>query len=525
SLEVASGGAIRTRGTATLSGDVDLEIEISALALAPFRAYAGADAALDGELAGNVRVQGAAADPASISADLALRAARFALGDIAVAGAIAARVEIAHALRQPSGRFELDAGNAELRYGGAFTKPAGTPASIRGRIVTDEKGGLATDDLELRIRDFEATGSARIGPPLRVDVGRASVDLTGWEALVPALAAAPPSGRVRAEGLRFVGEPRGLTGSIHLEDVRVKPQQLSAPITARGELIARGSELESRGLTFAAAGQPIAVDLRLRDLFGTPRYEVDTRMDAVDANALVTAFAGKPDTLQGPLSLKGSYRGALHPGQSALEALNGEVALDIEKGRLAGVSLLQATFAQLGALGSLGAVALDAGRLFGGRDLQRFYGDEFESIRARLRIVDGVIHAEPLTLLYSAYGAQLTGTLHLSDLSLDMQGRLNIYEDVDASIARNAGARSYQPSSRSIPLASVRGTLDAPKVQVAGRSGLDFATGYAKSLYGEQLKGILDKELGKDAGRAIGGVLEGILGGSAKEPPPTPENH
>jgi hypothetical protein len=516
SLELASGGAISARGTAALGGDLDLELEIAGLALAPLQPYAGAEVALEGLLAGAIRVQGPAANPAAISADLTIRDARFTLSDIAVSGAIVARVDVAHAFERPSGSFDLDASAAVLRYSGAFTKPAGTPASVSGRIVADENGALAVDDVTLRIRDFEATGSARVGPPLRVDVRRATADLEGWAALVPALAAQAPSGRLRAEALRFVSQPPGLSGSLHLENLLLKPPEVSAPIAVSGELIARGSEVGSRDLGIVAAGQSVAVDLRLRDLFGAIRYAIDTRVEGADTNALVTAFAGKPDTLQGPLSLQGSYRGVLDPERPLVGGLSGEADLDIEKGRLAGVSLLQASFAQLGSLGSLGSLALDAGRLFGGRDLQRFYGDEFERIQARLRIVDGIVHAEPLALLYSTYDATLTGTLDLADLSLDMQGLLTIYEEVDGSIARHAGAEGYQPTRRSIPLAAVRGSLDAPKVQIAGNSAVEFASGYAKSLYGGQLESVLDKELGKGTGQAIEDALEGIFGGDRR---------
>jgi hypothetical protein len=124
-----------------------------------------------------------------------------------------------------------------------------------------------------------------------------------------------------------------------------------------------------------------------------------------------------------------------------------------------------------------------------------------------------VAHAEPLSLLYSGYGADLAGTLHLTDLSLDMTGRLTLFEQIDASIAEEVGAEGYEPSRRSIPLASVRGTLGAPEVQLAGNSAVEFATGYARSLYSGKLRGILDKELGKGAGQSIGSALEGLFGG------------
>ncbi len=513
SAELGSGGAAALRGTATLAGELDLELALDALALGPLRPYVGAGGAIDGLLAGSVRVQGPAASPDRISADLAIRQARFALGDIAVAGAIEARADLADALRAPGGSFDLDASDAELRYGGAFTKPARVPATLTGRIVTDARGGLGIDELKLRVPGVEANGRVRLGPPLVVEIDSASAELDGAESFVDALAAAPPKGRVRAEKLRFASEPRALVGVIHFDDLALTPRNLHTPITVRGALVAEGAHLRSRDLSLVAGGQRLTVDLRLLDLFGKLRYEIEAAADAADTNALVTAFAGKPDTLYGPLSLRGSFRGVVDPELPFLDALTGAVQFDIEKGRLVGTSLLQATFSKLGALGTLGALSIQAGRLFSGDHVEKYYRDEFERIHGRLRVNGPVAVAEPLSLLYSAYGAELTGTLHLTDLSLDMVGRLTLFETLDASIAREVGAEGYRPSRRSIPLAAVRGTLDAPKVQLAGNSGVEFATAYAKSLYGGTLKGILDKELGQGAGQAIGGALEGILGG------------
>jgi hypothetical protein len=516
SAELGSGGTAVLQGTATLAGEVDLEIALDALALGALQPYVGADGALDGLLAGTVRVRGPVASPARISADLAIRDARFALSDIAVVGAVQARADVEDALGAPGGDFDLDASEAELRYGGAFTKPAGVPATVSGRIVTDEHGALGIDDVKLRVRGFDATGRVRAGPPLSVEIESANAELDGAETLVHALAAASPSGRVRAEKLHFVSEPPALVGLIHFDDLAVTPRNLDTPITLRGALVAQGTELHSRDLELRAGGQPLAVDLRLSGLFGKLRYEIEAAADDADANALLTAFAGKPDTLYGPLSLRGSFRGAVDPERPFLDALTGTVRFDIEKGRLVGISLLEATFAKLGALGTVGSLAVDAGHLFTGGHFEKYYGDEFELIRGSLRVNGPVAHAEPLTLLYRNYGANLAGTLHLMDLSLEMEGRLTLSKEVDASIADELGAEDYQPSRRSIPLASVGGTLDAPEVQLARSSAVDFATGYAKSLYGGRLKGLLDKELGQGAGQAVGDALDEILGGSAQ---------
>lgn len=513
SLALASGGTLAARGTARLSGELDLEVDIDALALAPLRAYVGADGTLDGRLAGTVRLQGPAASPTRLSADLALRDARFALSDIAVVGAVDAQAELAGSLAAPTGSFDLDASGAELRYGGAFTKPVGVPASIRGEIVTDERGALGVDDVTLRIRNLDATGRARVGPPLRVEIDSAVADLDGAESLIAALAAAPPTGRVRAEKLRFVSDPPALVGVVRFDGLAVTPSNLDAPILVRGGLVAQGTELRSRDLELVAGGQSLAVDLRLLDLFGTPRYEIEANARETDSNALMKAFAGKPDTLYGPLSLRGNFRGAVDPTRPFLDALSGEVEFSIDRGRLVGASLLEATFGELGALRELGSAAVDAGRLFAGEHVDQYYGDEFERIYGSLRVSGSTAYAEPLALLYSSYGADLIGTVHLVDLSLDMKGRLTLFEEIDASIAAEVGAEGYQPRRRVIPLASVRGTLDAPDVKVAGDAGADFAARYARDLYGSKLRGLIDRELGEGAGSAIEGALEGLFGG------------
>jgi len=517
SLALGSGGKLTARGSARLSGELDLEIALDALALGPLRPYVDTDGALDGLLTGTVQLRGPAASPTHISADLSIRDARFDLNDIAVAGAIEARVELSDALEAPSGSFDLDASGADLRYGGAFEKPPGVSATVTGKIVTDERGALGIDEVKLNIRGLDASGRVRMGPPFRVEIDSAVAELDGAESLIKPLAAAPPTGRVRAEKLRFVSDPPALVGVIHFDGLAVTPQNLESPILVRGALVAQGTELRSRDLSLVAGGQPLAVDLRLLDLFGKLRYQIEAQADGADSNALLVAFGGKPDTIYGPLSLRGSFRGAVDTDVAFLDALTGTVQFNIEKGRLVGVSLLEATFGKLGGLVKLGALAVSAGNLFSGGHVEEYYGDEFERIHGNLRLDGSTAHAEPLALLYSDYGADLVGTLHFEDLSLDMTGRLTLFEEIDASIADEVNAEGYEPVRRSIPLASVRGTLDEPDVQLGSNAAADFATRYTTDLYGSKLRGLIDNEFGEGAGGAIQGALEGILGGDSPD--------
>jgi hypothetical protein len=514
SVVLASGGGVKAHGTATLAGELDLTIELSDLALAPARPYLGEGSVLEGLLRGTVSVRGPAANPELVAVDLALADALLTLDDITLRGPVAMRADVGTAATLPTGRFELDASDAELRYGEVFTKPPGTRASVSGRIVSADDGTLGVEDVKLAIKNMDATAKLRAGTPVRVVASTSSFDLAGWEELVPALAAAPLSGAVRLQDLALVSEPLDLRGAIHLEELTASPPDM-APVTLRGTFRAEGNALRTRGMAIVAAEQTFALDAALLDLFGTPAYEAQLTAENADANALSTAFAATPDTLYGPLDLQGSVRGTLDE-RPPLETLRGDIDFGIEKGRLVGVSLLEATFAQLGALGSLGSVAVDAGRAFGGRDLQALYGDEFESLRGTLHIADGVVHAKPFALVYRGYGADLGGTIGLTDFSLDMQGRITLYEATDAIVARNIGAPDgYQPTRRTIPLAAVTGSLDAPVVRIARKSATDFAAAYAKDVYAGKLKKVVDEELGEGSGDLVEqglGAIEGLFG-------------
>jgi len=130
-----------------------------------------------------------------------------------------------------------------------------------------------------------------------------------------------------------------------------------------------------------------------------------------------------------------------------------------------------------------------------------------------------------LRLIYRDYGAELRGGVDLSDLSLDAQGVLTLYEPIDAVIARKAGAPSgYTPARRQVPLAAVKGYLDAPRVRLDAQQVGAFLASYASDVYGDRLGEMLERELGPGAGNVVDQglqVLQGILGGgrSQRSPP------
>lgn len=517
SLRLATGGALQVSGTATLDGELALDLALRDVDLAaaePYVAAAAPGARLAGRLGGDVHVTGPAADP-EVAAQLEVADARVAAAGADVSGPLDIDADIAGAASRPTGPFRLDATRARIVRGDGFAKPAGTTATLDGRLVADAGGAPGVDDLVLALKDAVVRGRLRTAPALRAELSADAFPLDGVEELVPALGRARLGGAVAIPGLAVTAKPLGLEGSVELRDVVANLPDL-APVTLNGVIDAQGTALRSRDLVLVAAKQRFPVQVAVRDLAATPRFEIDLSGERADTNALLSAYTGNPDRVYGPLDVKGTLRGSVGD-RPLLDAVSGVLDFEIDDGRIVGVSLLEAVFDRLG---SLGGLALEAGRVFGGRDLQRFYGDEFEKMLGRLRVADGRVVADELSLLYRGYAADLTGTVGLADLSLDLHGTLTIAEDLDAEIARGLGAaRGYTPRRRRLPLASLGGTLGAPRVQLTRSAAVDFVAGYATDAARSRLGREAEKELGPGTGEAVEKgleVLEGILGGKKK---------
>ena len=154
----------------------------------------------------------------------------------------------------------------------------------------------------------------------------------------------------------------------------------------------------------------------------------------------------------------------------ALSAEKAEVERRIDAGKGFLKFLLEGTIERLGVLG---AFAFALGSAKGGSSLQRFYGDEFESITGTFRVGDGRARSRDLRLLYRHYQVDLDGSLGLVDSSLDFKGLLTIPFEF-AMIAVWVG-------------------LSTPR-----RSELEQK---------------IDERLGEGSGREVIDALEGLLGG------------
>jgi uncharacterized protein involved in outer membrane biogenesis len=451
----------------------------------------------------DVTAQSAAAnEPVAIQGSLA-----DVKGDaLEVAGAVSLEAELDQLGAGASGPFTIDARDASVRYGADFTKPAGTPAALRGRIAPGEGGALAIEDLVIELHDLVARGALRTAPDTELTLSADAFDLAGWDAIVPALGLATPRGKIAIPKLAVSTSPLALRGELALDGLAVTLPD-KAPVALTGAVELLGTDLRTRDLVVRAADQPISVDARVAQLFDGPRFEIAFATKGADSNALLTGYAKQPNRLEGPLDAKGTLGGTTAGGQSLLDTLSGDIALDIEGGRIVGATLLEAV------LGSFGARVNEALQQQGSKDWQRFTTDRFESLRGTLHIAHGQLVTSPVSLTYPDWGAQLEGPIRFADLALDLTGRLTIGEALDAALARAFGARKgYAAEKRTIELASVRGQLGAPKVQLAGKSIANIAAAYAGQIQADELKKRVEKELGPGSGELVDQGLEALKG-------------
>ena len=384
-------------------------------------------------MSGAVELEGPARSPDRIAARLTVRDADLQLGEIALLGPLRLEADLEGGSEAPSGRFDIDATDAELAYGGAFRKPAGTSATVSGRIVSGPDGVLGFDDLKLRVRDLDATVELRTGSRMRMELRAAPFDLAGWEALVPALADWQLGGRLAPGGLALERAPTALHGRVDLNGVRATHAR-GGSLELRGALLGEGPRVRSEGLELVVGDQPFRVDAELVDL-GAPAPRWRLRFEGRDAEVhrLLDGFARRRDALHGRLAIDGDLGLPLDTGGDPLASLTGRVRLEIRDGWTSGRSLLKTS------LDALVAVARPLDLLTRGLHTGRHDSakDRFESITGTFDLAQGMARTEDLRIVEREHSIDLSGTLRLADLALDMRGRL--------SFARRRRARRRAP--------------------------------------------------------------------------------
>jgi hypothetical protein len=515
---LTSGGSFQASGEAKIDGPFRIDLQLEDVALDPAAPYLAEGQRVRGAVSGTVSATGKDREAESLALDVLLRDGELAAEGLAIRGEMKIRADLAGGLGDGNGTFQVDATDAELEYGVGFQKGRGTAATATGRIETGPDGHIRLRDTQVKIQNFEAEVQLETGARTRATVDAEPLELAGWETMIPALADYRPAGELTSRDLEVATEPLEVRGTVDLPNLRFRRPD-GAEVVLRGGFRGTGEEIRSEKLVAVVAGQEIRLSILVADLAGQPRLTTEVAADDVESSALLALVTDKSDTLQGPLELRGGLASPLGGDRPLAETLQGTVRFRIEPGRLKGVSLLEKTFQGVGAAGD---AALVAGRLKGGRTLQRFYDDEFQFLGGTLRIARGLARTDDLRLEYRNYTVDLRGTVGLLDQRLDLRGKLTIDDEIDSAIA-NQGAADPLPQpgrSRVIPLARVTGTLESPRVEITDEAVIRFAALYATERRREKWERKIDERLGEGSGREVLDALDEILSGERREPQP-----
>jgi hypothetical protein len=513
-----SGGRLRAEGTLTSDAALDVSARLEEVDVAPVAAYLSEDRRLRGRVGGTLRVSGPAASPRSIDTDLVLDEGELRADRLWLRGKVGVRAKLqgdGKGAASLAGRFDLDATDAELVYGeGSFQKPAGMPATASGQLKPQPDGSFGLDDVRVKIRNAEGRGRLTTGARTRLSLDVPRFEVAVLEELFPALAGRGLSGSAVLSGLALETAPVSLRGRLALEGVEVGTQGGSVRLV--GALVGSGDRIETQQLIVSAGPERIAVAGSLAGL-GRERPALSLRLDSrsADVGKALRAFGVADPLLEGPLAVNGALAGELRDGALDRDSVSGTVRLDGGPGRIRGVSFLDRTMRGITAL--VGAEVLEGLVARGGTPR-----DDFRRLSGTFAIEGGVARSRDLRIVYDGYRVDLAGSLGLFDRHLDATGRLTLLQELDVVLGGRTAGKSGGVGEivRSIELAHVGGTLDAPEIELSRAAVLAFLAG---SVVGRGTKLPRTLESGPRQGRKLLEKLgEAVLPGTGKaagEPP------
>lgn len=461
----SDGGTLAVSGTASRGGPVDLHGELDRFPLKPLREVLPGSIELAGRASGTLQALGPLAAPHRLAADLSLSDLEGRVGSLGLLGGLGVKLDLEGELTAARGHFDVDASQATIHWGDAFTKAAGVAYRARGRYTVEEHGPLRLDG-EIELEQARHAARVEVAQRVRVVLGPGSFQLSAWRPLLNLLEGTQVTGRVDAEQLEILTGPLELRGATRFEEIRVTLPS-GGSFQLAGGLVADGQMVRGRDLVVTGSSGSAPLGLELGELGRQWAFRLTTDVAGLEANDFLTNVAGRRDLLHGPLSLDADLRGNLAGETSFRDALEGRVTFRVAPGRLRGISIFEATFRRHDegrAGGFLRRLELPGLKTPLASRLERYYGDSFDSLSATLDLGRGVAHTRNFLLRTPFYSFEMQGSIRLDDLALDARGQLNLGKDVMASIAGDAGIPDVFPGL-ALPLPDIRGTLTDPEPQ------------------------------------------------------------
>ncbi len=233
---------------------------------------------------------------------------------------------------------------------------------------------------------------------------------------------------------------------------------------------------QAGAITVDMRSEPIAVDM-------------NTKLESVDADKLLTATTSLKNALYGLLAASGNASMKLLPGTGATQSLNGDLAIRLTKGRLPGINIMN----QLAGLGKFVGFAQQSKPF---TDIVGLTGD--------VQVRDGVAKTENLLVQMDTGSLGAAGTVNLVDESLN----LRVTAILDSATSQTVGGSrvgGYLTSA----LVNSKGEMVIPAIVTGTFAKPRFAPDAAR-VAEMKLKNILPS--GGELGSAASGVLGLIKG-------------
>jgi AsmA protein len=377
--------------------------------------------------------------------------ARLGAAPLAVAG----QVDLKETARQALLRLTVRNGSLA-----EFARLAGVPAELKGK---------SSLDLTLRA-PLDRPSHANLQFQLAVD----EVNVTQ-----PAGSSSTAGGGNQASGIENLSGSGKLTaGTIRYGSLVLT--QLQADCAIEHGII-RLSPI-SANLYGGRQSGAIIVDARRAH----PAFTVQSRLEQVDANQLLSATTSLKQTLFGLLATNADLQFAARPGEDIARTLNGSMNLKLHQGKLAGINLMNeaASVARFLGFRKSGEVATNV-----------------VDVAGDLKIVNGLARTDNVRMTLEDGSALVSGMMNLADQSLDLKVLMTLHKGLSAQVggAKIGGfmstAFATDQGELVIPIA-VAGTFAKPRVTPdAGRMAqmkLRTLAPGAPARITEQVDGLVD---------------------------------
>jgi hypothetical protein len=443
----------------------------------------GSDLDLKGKASGSFTARVEARELVAATLDLDATGVEVEAEAFSLRGRIPLRAEL-------GGPFTLDLRDAALDVGESLRKPVGAELRATGMLPAR----LPPEQLEqleiwLGPSPVPLSVDLREGAP-RAAVAAATIELEplrGWIVDPPEGLA----GRIEVEELALRSDPPSASGRVHLAEVAFALE--GGPVVVSGPVNVGELELVADPLEVRVGGELLQVTARYLIKPGTSTFTVSA--EQAQLGSLAEVATGKRD-VDGTLAFRAKI-----DASDGFTRLAGNGRLEVTNGLIQGFSLAEQV------LGELAALPLVVAQL-GGKDLTRYFEEEFDLLSATFRLENHELVTNDLTIVQDYTRAELRGRIGVLDGSLEMSGRLVIGEALDAELSGAERGRE-----KVIPITGVGGTISRPKVRLDQRALAEVAAAYAT---GGRMREKLEETVGPEGAQAVQDLLEQLLRGKAQ---------